>query len=146
MDIVDVLSRIVHVATAIVLIGGTVFSWLILLPVARGLGETERANLIHGVTRRWKRVVHPGILLFLLTGFYNYYRAMPLHDGDGLYHGLIGTKMILALVIFIIASALVGGSPAMERIRQNRSFWMGVIVLLAAVIVAISGFVKVRGI
>lgn len=146
MEVIDVVSRIVHVSTAIVLVGGMVFSLLVLAPAAASLTEQSHSELLRGVIGRWKKFVHGGILLFLLSGFYNYFRAMKLHPGDGLYHGLVGTKIILAFVIFFIAAALVGRSPALERFRQNRIFWMRVIVILAAVIVAISGFVKVRGV
>ena len=145
MEVIDIVSRIVHVSTAIVLVGGVVFSLLVLMPAANSLGEEPRAELMRGVLARWKKFVHGGILLFLISGFYNYAQAMKLHKGDGLYHGLVGTKMILAFVIFFIAAALVGRSPALEKIRQNRVFWTRVLVILAVVIVAISGIVKVRG-
>ena len=52
--------------------------------------------------------------------------------------------MLLALAVFFIASALVGRSATFEKLRQNRAKWMGLIVLLSALIVGISGFVKVR--
>jgi uncharacterized membrane protein len=146
LESIDVLSRIVHVGTAITLVGGTIFMWLVLLPSANRLSQDAHDQLAGEVKGRWKRFVHVGILLFLVSGFYNYFRAMPLHKGDGLYHGLVGTKMILAFVIFFIASALVGRSAKLERMRQNKAFWLRTAVLLAAVIVAISGYVKVRGI
>jgi uncharacterized membrane protein len=145
MEVIDIVSRIVHVSTAIVLVGGVAFSLFVLTPAASTLSEESRADLMRGVLGRWKRFVHGGVLLFLLSGFYNYFQAMQSHKGDGLYHGLVGTKMILAFVIFFIAAALVGRSPALEKLRQNRVFWTRVIVILAAIIVAISGYVKVRG-
>lgn len=119
--------------------------WLVLLPSAKSLSQEAHDQLAGEVKKRWKRFVHLGILLFLASGFYNYFRAMPLHKGDGLYHGLVGTKMILAFVIFFIASALVGRSAKLQGMRDNKAFWLKVAVLLAAVIVAISGYVKVRG-
>ena len=73
-------------------------------------------------------------------------RAIPKHQGDTLYHALLGTKMLLALVVFFIASALVGRSEKMEPIRKQKDKWIKVLILLAAIIVAISGFVKVRGV
>ena len=88
--------------------------------------------------------MHGGIALLLLSGLFNYMQQIPKHKGDGLYHALLGTKMLLALVVFFIASALVGRSAAFEKMRQNRATWMGLIVLLSALIVGISGFVKVR--
>ncbi|NND98073.1 MAG: hypothetical protein HKN47_12165 [Pirellulaceae bacterium] len=145
MLIVDILSRIIHVLTAITLVGGSIFTLLVLLPSAKELTEDAHNTLAAAVTGRWKRFVHNGILLFLVTGMYNYVRAVPLHKGDGLYHALVGTKMLLALGIFFLAAALVGRSAKLESIRQHRAKWLRVLVLLAVVVVAISGFVKVRG-
>ena len=92
----------------------------------------------------WKRFIHIGILLFLVSGFYNYLVvALPSHKGDKLYHPLIGTKILLGLGMFFIASALVGRSAKFEGMRRNAKFWQTVILVLAAVIVGISGFAKV---
>ena len=142
--LIDVLSRIVHVSTAIVLVGGTVFMTFVLLPTAENLPSAEHEKLRSLINGRWKRFVHTGILLFLVTGFYNYFQQMPKHKGDGLYHALVGTKILLALGLFFIASALVGRSAAFESIRASRAKWLKIMVLLAAIIVGISGFVKVR--
>lgn len=141
------LSRILHVGTAIVVVGGTFFVRFILLPAAtRELSETDHARLRERVMSGWKKVVHGGIALFLATGFLNYGRVLYLgtHKGDGLYHALLGTKILLAFVVFFLASALVGRSPAFAGLRQNPRKWLLVNLLLAAVIVAISGFLRVR--
>ncbi len=143
---IDVLSRIIHVGTAITLIGGSAFMLLVLIPAARQLGDEAHDKLAAAIQSRWKRFVHIGVTLFLISGFYNYLQAIPNHKGDGLYHALIGTKILLALVVFFIAAALVGRSTKLESMRQNRSKWLTILVLIAAVIVAISGFVKVRGV
>ena len=145
MEWLDIASRIVHVGTAITLVGGSTFILLVLMPSTRELADDARDKLSAAVMGRWKRFVHAGVLLFLVSGFYNYIRAIPNHKGDGLYHALLGTKMILALGVFFLAAALVGRSPALEGIRANRGKWLRLLVFLAAVIVCISGFVKVRG-
>lgn len=142
--VLDVLSRIAHVATAIVLVGGTVFMRFVLMPAAKELPEAVHDQLRQRLMARWKRVVHSGIAVLLVSGLYNYMQQIPKHKGDGLYHGLVGTKMLLALVVFFIASALVGRSATFDKMRQNRAKWMGVLVVLSALIVGISGFVKVR--
>ena len=144
--LIDSLSRIIHVGTAIALVGGTVFMRFVLLPSVKLISDEAHQKLSEGVVARWKKFVHPGIGLFLLSGFYNFARLVPLHKGDSLYHALIGTKILLAFGIFFIASALVGKSKAFEWMRQAKGKWLTVIVLLASVIVAISGFVKVRGV
>ena len=143
---IDVVSRFIHVAAAIVMVGGTVFMRFILMPAAAELPQAEHDQLRQRLLARWKRVVHAGIALLLLSGGYNFMRAIPNHKGDGLYHGLMGTKILLALVVFFIASALVGRSATFEKMRQNRAKWMGLLVLLSFVIVGLSGFVKIRGI
>ncbi|MCM2375206.1 hypothetical protein [Aporhodopirellula aestuarii] len=146
MLFLDTISRIVHVATAITLVGGSVFLLCVLLPSAKTLSEDAHKQLAQAINGRWKRFIHGGIALFLISGFYNYFRAIPNHKGDGLYHGLLGAKMLMAFVIFFFASALVGRSARFDGMRANRAKWLRVIVILAAIIVCISGFLKIRGV
>jgi uncharacterized membrane protein len=146
MEYVDIISRIVHVATAITLVGGSVFTLFVLIPSASELPDQAHQQLSASIKQRWKRFVHIGVLLFLVSGFYNYIRMIPAHQGDGLYHGLVGTKILLAFGVFFLAAALVGRSEKLEGFRRNRKKWLSVLVLLTAVIVAISGYVKVRGV
>ena len=149
MDIqllIDTISRVIHVSTAIALVGGTVFVLFVLIPSTAAMPEADERNLRSSVIQRWKRFVHIGIVLFLVTGFHNFIRAIPSHRGDGLYHALIGTKILLAFAMFFIGSALVGRSKAFESMRQKRVLWLRVFVLLAFSVVAISGFAKVRGV
>lgn len=144
--LIDAVSRIVHVSTAITLVGGSVFMAFVLGPAASSISDEEHATLRTGIMGRWKKFVHTGILLFIVSGVYNYSRAIPHHKGDGLYHGLVGGKILLAFGVFFIASALVGRSTAFEGMRNQRAKWLKIIVILATVIVVISGFVKVRGV
>ena len=146
MWILDVISRIVHIATAITLVGGSVFTLLVLMPSARQLSEDAHQRLSTAIGQRWKWFVHLGIVLFLVSGLYNYIRAIPQHDGDALYHALLGTKMLLALGVFFLAAAMVGRSQKLQGIRNQRAKWLSVLVVLATVIVCISGFVKIRGV
>lgn len=139
------ISRIVHVGTAITLVGGSIFMAFVLIPSTSAISDEEHDKLRASLMGRWKMFVHIGVLLFLISGFYNYMTMIPKHKGDGLYHGLVGTKVILAMGVFFIGEALVGKSKAFEPMRQNRARWLKILVLLAAVIVGISGFVKVRG-
>lgn len=143
---IDVVSRVLHVATAIVLIGGSVFSLFVVSPAATAFDKDAQNRILSEIGSRWKRFVHLGVLVFLASGLYNYFRLAPMHKGDGLYHALVGTKMILALFVFFVASALVGRSEKLAAFRNNREKWLRIVVILAAVIVTMSGFVKVRGV
>ena len=138
--ILAVISRWVHVATAIVLVGGTAFFRLAVIPSLEG----DSTDLVKRIRERWKKVVHAGIGLFILSGAYDYMLMIPQHKGDKLYHPLIGTKMLLAFFVFFIASALVGSKPGTQKFRDDAKKWTGVMLLVAALIVAISSFAKVR--
>lgn len=143
---VDVVSRIFHVGTAICLAGGTVYTLFVLLPALRGFDESTRKDFMANAGNYWKRFVHGGTALLLITGFYNYFVQMKLHKGDGLYHALIGIKMLLAFAVFFLAAVLVGRSPKFQSMRDHRSRYLGLIVLFLAMIVALSGILKVRGV
>ena len=141
------LTRVLHIATAIVLVGGMFFVRFVLLPAATAnLPDDLHAKLRGAITATWKKIVLLGTGLFIITGAINYYRVLATgtHKGDALYHALLGTKIILALVVFFIASALVGRAAAFEGMRRNPRRWLLVNLLLAGVIVAVSGFLKVR--
>jgi uncharacterized membrane protein len=146
MEIISLLSRWTHIGTAIVLVGGTVFLRFVLAPAAAQLSDEEHTKLKERVMGTWKKFVHIGITLFLVSGFYNFIVvALPKHRKDGVYHGLMTIKILLAFAIFFFASALVGRSKSFEGMRKNAKFWQLVMILLAAVIVGISGYLKLRG-
>ncbi|MDP1563756.1 MAG: hypothetical protein Q8M16_20430 [Pirellulaceae bacterium] len=145
---VDIVSRVLHLLTAISLVGGSIYAAFVVGPVLRSLGGEKAGEVQSSLTNRWKMWVHGGIALFLLTGFYNYIRAMPAHNeaGDKIYHAFLGTKMLLAFGVMLIASGLVGRSRAFQFMRDSRGLWQTVLIFLAVVIVALSGYIKTRGI
>ena len=147
MELVSLLSRWTHIGTAIVLVGGTVFLRFVLTPAAAQLSDDEHTKLKQLVMGTWKKFVHAGIALFVLSGFYNFIAVqVPKHKGDSVYHAVMGTKILLAFVIFFLASALVGRSKSFEGMRQSARFWQLVMIVLAAVIIGMSGYLKVRGV
>lgn len=145
MNPVDVLSRWLHVGTAIVLLGGSAYIRFVLMPSAKQLPDAEHDKLRELVTARWRKFVHAGIGLLLLTGFYNYFQAMPADAFRKQYHMLVGIKMLLAFAVFFLGSALVGRSKAFAGMRQKGATWLGLVLLLGAVIVGISSYLKVAG-
>jgi uncharacterized membrane protein len=145
IDLVNVTSRWLHISTAIVLVGGTAFIRFVLTPSAEQLPAPEHDRLRDLVTSTWRKVVRAGIVLFLVTGFYNYVAiAIPKHHGDKLYHMLMGIKILGALVVFFLAEALVGRSAAFASLRQHRKTWLLVLIVLAFAIVAISSLLRVK--
>ncbi len=137
------IMRWIHIGSAITVVGGTVFTLFVLLPAAKEILHEEHLKLRAAVLKRWKWFVHIGIALFLISGLYNYLVVMrPLHKGDGLYHGLMGAKFLLALGVFGLAEMLVGRSKAAEKLRHNASKFLTINLALAVIIVMLSGFLR----
>ncbi|MBX9792358.1 MAG: hypothetical protein K2Y37_25945 [Pirellulales bacterium] len=140
---ISLLLRWAHILAAITAVGGTIFMRLALLPTASELPETDRKTLHEGIRRRWAMWVHLSIGFLLVSGFYNYFVYTRLkHEDDGLYHGLFGIKFLLAMVIFFVASMLMGRSPAADRFRQKRKAWLTLNMALAIAVVLISGVMR----
>lgn len=146
MDPIVIVSRILHVLAAILLLGGGMFKLFVVIPAAAELADEDRGALRERFLKRWRYLVAAGIALLIFTGFYNFFVvSIPLHKGDKAYHMLMGIKILLAFVVFFLASALAGRSAKLEFIRNNAKRWLTVTVLLSTAIVAIGGYLKVRG-
>lgn len=147
VDPVVVSSRFIHVLFAILLLGGAMFTRFALLPAASALPEDVHADLKERIAARWRKFVGMGIGVLLLTGFYNYLVVMrPQHAGDKLYHMLMGIKILLAFVVFFIASGLSGRSQGLAFIRHKAGQWLLIVILLGSLVTGIASFLKVRGI
>ncbi len=141
INLVLLVSRWLHLAAAIVAIGGAVFQRFVLMPGAAGvLEDADHQRLREAVGRRWARFVHVCIVLLVVTGAVNFLiLALPPKVEPMPYHAIFGIKFLAALAVFFVASALVGRSAGFAAMRQQRSRWLGVIILLAALIVLLSG-------
>jgi len=141
--IVELLFRWMHILAAITAVGGTIFMRLALVPAVRVLSDEEHAKLREALRSKWARWVHLSIAFLLLSGFYNYLVINAAkNDFPKFYHPVAGTKILLALAIFFIASMLMGRSEAAQRFRQKAPFWLSVNMTLAVIVVLMSGLLK----
>ena len=144
-DYPGILFRWLHILAAIVAIGGMVFCRLALMPALRTLDSEQRQQIHEAIRVRWSKVVAGSIGLLLISGLYNifatikapYYKQLPEY-----YMYAFAVKFMLAFGIFFIASALSGRGKATEKIRQNGGFWLTVNLLLALLLVCISGVLR----
>ena len=143
LDALDVLARWIHIGVAIVILGGSVFNRFVLMPAAEQLPDEAHEALRENVVARWRMFFRAGIMMFIISGFFNYFRNMDQHKGDALYHALLGSKIILAFGVFFLLSALSGKSKALDGLRQQKKKWMTITIILAAVVVALAGAAKV---
>ncbi len=142
MFIVDTLSRWLHILPALALVGGTIFMRFAYVPSLGSLADDARDELRSQVRSRWAKVVMLSIALLLLSGLYNTAMISMNYKVPGYYHGLLGAKILLALMIFFIASVLAGRSSLAEKFRTNELLWLNVNIVLMVVLVCIAGAMK----
>jgi len=147
LDALGLLFRWLHILAAMAAVGGPMFIRWALLPAAGSIPDEAQRALKEGIRRRWSKVVMIAITFLLVSGLYNLIAfekasrgwGQAWHDGPAwIYHLLLVVKLILALSIFFLASALTGRSASMARFRENAKFWVTVNLALGIVLVAIS--------
>lgn len=146
---IQLISRILHILGAIFLLGGTFFVAFALRPAAETLPEVEHNAFKERLMKRWRQLVGIAIGLLIFSGFYNYLIvAAPEHSdaGDKKYHMYMGIKILIAFVVFFIASVLPGRAAAFEKMRQNNKQWTLLAIILGIIVVSIGSFLRIRGI
>ncbi len=152
IDILALISRVLHILAAITAVGGAVFMRFAWLPSSSALGEGERKELQDQLRPRWSLLLQAAILFLILSGTYNFVAILmaartPGWESwraniGGLYHGLFGVKLLLAIAIFALASILAGRSAGTEKFRANAKFWLNVNLALALAVVIVSAVMR----
>jgi putative copper export protein len=141
----NVLVRWIHVTMAALAVGGLVYAGLVMLPALRAGGEGARPAG-EAVAARFRILIHSAIGLLLLTGGYNLAivipRASALGDSKSLYHGVLGTKILLALVLFGIASVVVSRRAAQDAPPPGAARPLSLAIGLGLVILLLSAVLR----
>ena len=148
MEIVALLSRWLHVFFAAVAVGGVVMTRFALAPAAKEVSGDLVAEYRGAVRKRWMKWVMAAIAFLLLSGIYNF---VVVHSsfkgiGDGempkWYHGVFGTKVLLAMAVFYVSSLLVGKSEMAQKTRQNEIRWLTINLVMMIAIVCLAGVLR----
>lgn len=147
MLVFAIILRILHIAAVIAAGGAALFQLLAVHPVFMGQLEAERRrSLREAIAQRWRPVVWTCVALLLLTGVLNYvyFKVPQYHDHPrrGLYHGLMGVKILAALVVFHAATVLALPGPRGEKYRGRAPLWLGVLVSMIGLIVVIGAILR----
>ena len=139
MELVSFINKWLHLLSIIGTLGGILFAWLVLVPATRhspaGTEEVTRSL--------WRRFgISLGILwlIVLLTGFYNYILVMP--SVVDTYHMLIGAKIMLVILMFLLSLAVGHPIPALERVQQKRASILLLVILMGIAVVGISTYLN----
>ncbi len=139
--IIRLLSRAIHIVSAIVLGGGLFYMWSV-------LADSGSDACFAGRRKVWARWVMIASLFLIITGLYNYMMIIgdskkPDHEAlPRAYHMILGIKMLLGLGVMFIASLISGRSAGAEKARANIMLWLKSGWLLVLVIVVIGAYLR----
>ena len=148
------LLRWCHILAAITAVGGLIFSRFALLPALDELDEAARSRVHDGIRRAWLKWVIGSITILLLTGLANYLLTINRANveawgGNGrawmkfnAYHAFMGAKILFAVAVFYLASALIGRGEATQWARDDRKKWLTVTLGLSLAVVILSGYLR----
>lgn len=147
MEIAGLVLRWAHIACAIVIVGGLVYQRFMLVPVEESLDDTDRNDLRAKLRARWSRWVMFCIAVLLLSGLTNFALTMrvfdePYESMPAMYHMLFGLKFVAAMGLFLLTSLLSGRREKSEHFRKEPKKWLNIALLLAFVVVVISGILR----
>ncbi len=127
-QIAGMLSRCLHIAAAIVLVGGLFYARFVLQPTVEGAGEAWRLT-----ARRFRPYLFAAPAVLLITGLYNLIAKTELPPG---YHAWFGMKGLLAAHIFAVC--LIAGARGGAIARRS----LTALVISAGLLVALSAVLR----
>ncbi len=137
------LVRWVHVVSAIVWIGGMAFIALVLVPVARGLGDPPlRARLVDESGRRFRTVAWVALALLVTSGLLNLWERPYLLQSPRFLAklGLVAIALLLSGLHDFVLGPRAGapGAPPSARVRASWVARLNAAVALAVVLLGLS--------
>lgn len=123
-DLTGLISRFVHILSAIALLGGVLFARQV-------LSTAGQSDLVV----RYAGVFRAAVGGLLATGLYNLLTKSGLPKG---YHMIFGIKFLLALHVFAIAILL--GNAGVEEAKRRR--WLTGTMISGIAIVALSAYLR----
>ena len=130
-EMLGILMRWAHIASAAVLVGGLIFARMVAAPALPEDPE-QRAEALERLASRFRPLVYAAIAGLIVSGLYNFL-SQPGHTPS--YHAWFGVKVLLALHVF--AAAVLGvraaSDPEAKRLRRmTGAVISGLVVILIA--------------
>ena len=139
-QLVQLLSRVLHILGAIILVGGLFYIRTVLSPAGVEACFAGRRAV-------WAKWVGIATFLLLGTGIYNFLVINNLAKADGgklepTYHMLFGIKFLLGLVVMFIAAILSGKTSLAEKFRANLGLWLNLAWFAVVAIVVLAAMLR----
>ncbi len=140
MRIIHLAMRWLHVFSVIMAVGATVFLRLVLIPSLAGVSDDTKALLLKNLSKRLRLLIHGAIGGILVSGLYNTHLLWKTTISP--YGYVYALKVLLALIVFVVAILLTSSNPKCAAFQANRTKWLAVNVTLAAIVVALSAYLR----
>ncbi len=139
MYVLYVVMRVLHILSAIILVGGLFYTKTILVSAG--------ADPFAGQRQVWARWVGLASLFLLVSGLVNFMNIMSLAKAAGTplpstYHMLFGIKFLLGLFVMFLAAILSGRTTLAEKFRQKMGKWLGIAWASSLAIVVIGAILR----
>ncbi len=137
----SILVQWLHVAAAVLAIGGVACIRFVVIPALEEVEESARTTFMESINIRFRQVIGISLALLLITGLYNVGMAAvagQLASPAYLYPMIV--KIVLALVVFKIAFMLIIPGPAFSGIKANRKLWLMVNFVLGMIVILIAAY------
>ena len=139
-QLLGLLFRWLHIIPMAVLVGGTIFMRLALVPASNE--NQGAAELREAIRRRWARWVGISVLFLLVSGLYNAVTKIMAFDLPSTYHMLVMVKLALGFVVFFIAALLSGRSEKAQKLREQEMKWLNILCAIMLILILIAGYMK----
>jgi putative copper export protein len=139
MELVTFFNKWLHLISIVGVLGGTAFAGLVMAPALRN--EPEDSPLSKGMWRRFGLSLAVLWVIILLTGFANMGFVSPKVNAG--YQMVLGIKMLLALLMFILSLLVAHPMKALVRVMQNRSLWLVMLMIIGIAILGISAHLNI---
>ncbi len=138
--LLQLVSRVLHILSAIILVGGLFYIRSILSPAGVDACFAGRRAV-------WARWVGMATFLLLASGIYNLLIIINQAKAAGekldpTYHALIGIKLLLALGVMFLMAVLAGKSALAEKFRGNMRKWLNIAWMAALATVVIGALLR----
>ena len=140
LDLLNLVSRWLHILSVIVLVGGTFFLRFAMIPIKSS--ESFDDSVHESVRRRWSKMVMFSILFLLISGLYNTAMKEITYEVDMVYRSLVTAKIAVGFLIFFLVSVLAGKSNMAQKYRESEATWYNIVCLLMLALVCVAGYMK----
>ena len=130
----------VHIASAVVAVGGYAFLLIALLPSLHILDLERRELLLRAIFERFRWVIWAMILALFASGLYN--ARLAWEAPWGTYWKLLTIKIVLAFLFFAISVCVTLPLDLCNRFRARRALWFSIALCIASAVLLISSYLR----